>query len=99
MTTATPERRARRQAHLLELTQTPTAAGLEQRVHAWVERFLQPHASALDVVRDGAGNWLVLQRRRQAGKPLVLFTAHLDHRRSWSPPARMNARWWSSAAA
>lgn len=79
MTTATPERRARRQAHLLELTQTPTAAGLEQRVHAWVERFLQPHASALDVVRDAAGNWLVLQRRRQAGKPLVLFTAHLDH--------------------
>lgn len=71
--------RARRERLLMELTQIPTAAGCEGRVHAFVQRLLAPHADKLDIARDGAGNWLVLQRRRQPGRAPVLFTAHLDH--------------------
>jgi endoglucanase len=75
----TPERRAQREALLHALTQIPTAAGHEERVHAFIERTLAPHAARVDVSRDAAGNWLVLQRRREAGRAPLLFTAHLDH--------------------
>lgn len=75
----THERRAQRERLLHALTQTPTAAGHEALVHAFIERTLAPHAAHLDVSRDAAGNWLILQRRRGAGRPPLLFTAHLDH--------------------
>lgn len=83
MLAVSPSRRAQREAVLTELTQIPTAAGKEGRVHAAVERLLAPHADKLDVVRDDVGNWLIRRKREQASaataRPTVLFTAHLDH--------------------
>lgn len=74
-----PEVRAAREAVLLELTQLPTAAGLEGRVMAYVDRWLAARADALEVRRDDAGNYLVTQRAHDGRTPLMLVTAHLDH--------------------
>lgn len=63
----------------MALTQVPTAAGFERRVHDFVTRALAPHAARLDITRDTAGNWLILQKRREPGRAPLLFTAHLDH--------------------
>ena len=62
---------------LLEITGIPTAAGCEQRVIAWVERWLEsrPH---LQLRCDKAGNLLINVRRKGRGKP-IFITAHLDH--------------------
>ena len=79
MVTPTPELRAAREAVLLELTQIPTAAGLEHRVMAYLDRWLAARSASLEVIRDDAGNYLVTQRRRDAQVPLMLITAHLDH--------------------
>ena len=66
---------------LLELTNIPTAAGREDRVIAWVERWVKSRRN-LKLTYDEAGNLYILPRRssraRQAPAPL-LITAHLDH--------------------
>ena len=79
MVTPTPELRAAREAVLLELTQVPTAAGREDRVMAWIDRWLAERADRLEVRRDDARNYLVTQRAHDGRTPLMLVTAHLDH--------------------
>jgi endoglucanase len=78
-----PEARRTHHEWLLELTQVPTAAGREQRVIAWIERWLgdRPH---LTLSKDGAGNLHVSANGARAGEPgrngaAIYFTAHLDH--------------------
>jgi putative aminopeptidase FrvX len=78
--------RRAREKWLLELTATPTAAGCEQLVMRWIERWVAARRN-LALSRDGAGNLLISRasrsRRRptrRAGAPEPLFiTAHLDH--------------------
>ena len=63
---------------LLELTQIPTATGREQRVIAWIERWVGERDD-LVIERDASGNLVV--RAEQAwgtGRPIYI-TAHLDH--------------------
>ena len=79
MVTTTPEIRAAREAVLLELTQLPTAAGMEGRVMAWIDRWLAARADRLAVARDDVGNYLVTRRDHDGRAPLMLVTAHLDH--------------------
>ncbi len=79
MVTTTPEIRAAREAVLLELTQLPTAAGLEGRVMSWIDRWLAARADRLAVERDDVGNYLVTRRDHDGRTPLMLVTAHLDH--------------------
>ncbi|MEM1330253.1 MAG: hypothetical protein AAGG07_06815 [Planctomycetota bacterium] len=65
---------------LLELTQLPTAAGREDRVIAWIERWVSERPS-LEIARDGSGNLYIAPREgwgREDGGPLYV-TAHLDH--------------------
>jgi endoglucanase len=78
--------RRERDRWLLELTAIPTAAGHEQRVIAWIERWVAARRN-LALSRDGAGNLLIARatragrrrvRRRSAPAPLFI-TAHLDH--------------------
>jgi endoglucanase len=68
---------------LLELTALPTAAGREDAVVAWIERWVasRPH---LKLRRDRAGNLIITAVRRgraaSARRPAPIFiTAHLDH--------------------
>jgi endoglucanase len=64
---------------LLELTQTPTAAGREWRVVEWIERWADQRPD-LRLMRDAAGNLVVEPKRPWGdGTGPVLFTAHLDH--------------------
>ena len=71
-----------REAHLdwlQEITAIPTAAGCEDRVVAWVERWVS-HRKGLEIRRDKAGNLLISTGRKpqDAHKP-IFITAHLDH--------------------
>jgi endoglucanase len=68
---------------LRELTSLPTAAGHEDAVVEWIERWVasRPH---LRLRRDGAGNVIIAPGRRARAAsvrgPAPLFiTAHLDH--------------------
>ena len=76
------DRRAAHQAWLTELTQTPTAAGCEQRVVAWIERWLVDRP-ALVTRSDPHGNIEIRLAAHPAepaeGVSPVYFTAHLDH--------------------
>lgn len=68
---------------LRELTSLPTAAGHEDAVVAWIERWVASRPR-LRLRRDGAGNVIIMQARRpraaSARGPAPLFiTAHLDH--------------------
>ena len=67
-------------AWLAELTGLFTAAGHEDLVVAWIERWVaaRPH---LTLRRDRAGNLIVTTRRRRAlsDPPPLFITAHLDH--------------------
>jgi len=72
-----------RRRWLLEATGLPTAAGREERVVAWVERWVGERAD-LTLERDEAGNLLIGrsgagQARAAGGTGPILFTAHLDH--------------------
>jgi endoglucanase len=64
------------------LTSLPTAAGHEDAVVAWIERWVaaRPH---LKQYRDGAGNLLITLRRGRVASarrpPPIFITAHLDH--------------------
>jgi putative aminopeptidase FrvX len=85
----TKSHRTSRVAHeklLLELTSIPTAAGREDRVIAWVERWVKARPK-LRLRRDKAGNLLITRgdanTSRSTSKssvPAPLYiTAHLDH--------------------
>ena len=62
---------------LLELTALPTAAGREDAVIAWIERWLSERED-LSLTRDDAGNMLISFRDAPDATPIVL-TAHMDH--------------------
>ena len=63
----------------LELTSTPTAAGREQRVISYIERWAAAR-SDLALTSDPAGNLVVARRDPGAASVRPLFiTAHLDH--------------------
>ncbi|MCH2160785.1 MAG: M20/M25/M40 family metallo-hydrolase [Phycisphaerales bacterium] len=70
--------RTRHEALALELTVIPTAAGREDRVQAFLDRWLHRRRGSLRWRRDGDGNLLITSRERSRKTPL-LFTAHLDH--------------------
>lgn len=77
-----PHRRAEHERWLVELTSTPTAAGHEARVIAWVEAWLRSRPGVV-AQRDPHGN---IELRLQALAPAcapsdapVYFTAHMDH--------------------
>jgi len=65
-------------ALVLELTSLPTAAGREDRVQAFLDRWLKRRTRSLDWKRDRAGNLLVTRKNRGRRAP-ILITAHLDH--------------------
>jgi putative aminopeptidase FrvX len=77
--------RAKYERWLLEVTSLPTAAGHEERVIAWIERWVaQRRGLVLD--RDRAGNLFITRRRgagtrrRKSGATAPLYiTAHMDH--------------------
>jgi putative aminopeptidase FrvX len=78
---ATPVPQAARMRHhawLLELTQLPTAAGHEDRIIDWVQRWAAQRPE-LELTRDAAGNIHIACSRRPAGAAPVYFTAHMDH--------------------
>ncbi len=62
---------------LLELTSLPTAAGLEDRVIAWIERWAKGRRN-ITLTRDRFGN-LTVKRRGARSKSPIYLTAHLDH--------------------
>lgn len=63
---------------LLELTAIPTAAGHEDRVQAYLDRWLKKRARSVTWKRDKLGN-LLIRRATKNRKPPILITAHLDH--------------------
>ncbi len=70
---------AQHQQWLLALTGTPTAAGREQQVIEWVERWVRKRPN-LSMRRDGAGNMIILVKGQGRGRRRpVYLTAHLDH--------------------
>ncbi len=73
-----PSDSARHLQWLKELTGLPTAAGQEQRVIDWVQRWATRRRDIV-VTADRFGN-LLLHRRRDSrqGRPLII-TAHMDH--------------------
>ncbi len=67
---------------LLELTSTPTAAGREGRVIAWIERWLETRPGFIR--RDDPHGNIEIAMRPGDGPPFregpaVYFTAHMDH--------------------
>lgn len=46
---------------------------------AWIDSFLAPRRSRLDIRRDDAGNYLIRRKDRKRGARAILVTAHLDH--------------------
>ncbi len=74
------DRTARRdELWLLELSSTPTAAGNEERVMAWIDNWLESRRTRLDIRRDDAGNYLIQRKDRSRTARPILLTAHLDH--------------------
>ncbi|RMH30610.1 MAG: hypothetical protein D6693_00065 [Planctomycetota bacterium] len=79
------DRRRQRERLLLEMTGLPTAAGREDRVIAFIERWVADRPR-LALSRDPAGNlWIVAARvadrrpQRHDEPGVVVFEAHLDH--------------------
>ena len=54
----------RSESMLLELTSLPTAAGREDRVQAYLDRWLASRKASLRFKRDAAGNLLVTRKTR-----------------------------------
>lgn len=81
-----PACRARRELGgrfgILRLTALPTAPGREERVEAWIRRWVRARPQ-LVLRRDGSGNLLLARRdgggRGARAKAPFWFTAHLDH--------------------
>lgn len=69
--------RATAEKWLAELTNIPTASGLEDRVVAWVERWVA-RRDDLKLSKDSGGNVFISQERRKKEAP-VLAVAHMDH--------------------
>jgi len=72
-----------RERLLLEITSLPTAAGREDRVLAWIEKWVAARKARLVLSRDRFGNLTIarhdfLQACARGVKP-VMITAHLDH--------------------
>ena len=67
----------RHEQHLLEITAIPTAAGKEQRVLAWIERWAKGRKGIM-LTRDLFGN-VTIKRKGARSKSPIYFTAHLDH--------------------
>ncbi len=63
---------------LLELTEIPTAAGHEQRVVAWIERWLADR-TGLSLATDDAGNLIIGFAEPDDSQAPLFITAHLDH--------------------
>jgi putative aminopeptidase FrvX len=71
--------RAQHQDWLLQISQIPTAAGREDLVEAWIERWAAERQE-LELTRDAAGNMHIQIRGQQAAdRAPVYFTAHMDH--------------------
>jgi putative aminopeptidase FrvX len=62
---------------LAELTNLPTAPGVEDRVVDWVERWAG-RRDDLKLTRDSGGNLFITQKGRKRQAP-VLAVAHMDH--------------------
>jgi endoglucanase len=63
----------------LTLTSIPTAAGLEDRVVAFIEGWCFVRSAHLDLRRDDGGNLMITHRKAPRGGRPLLVTAHLDH--------------------
>ncbi len=63
---------------LLELTALPTAAGREDAVIAWIERWASQRPE-LEITKDDAGNMVLRFTGRDDSCKVVLMTAHMDH--------------------
>ena len=61
------------EALLLELTALPTAAGKEQRVQAFLDRWLASRSRTLRYKRDRAGNLLITRKTRSRKAPIELI--------------------------
>ena len=72
------DRRAEHQRWLLELTQIPTGTGKENRVVAWIDRWLEDR-SAITKHQDPHGNFELRLKDAPASDHPIYFTAHLDH--------------------
>lgn len=70
--------RATHERWLLEITSLPTAAGKEQRVIKWIERWVADRPD-LSLTTDPAGNLVIERRSAPANTPPIFVTAHLDH--------------------
>ena len=71
---------AQRKTHerwLKEVTSLPTAAGCEDRVINWVQRWVDARSN-LKLRSDKAGNLIITQARKSNAQPIYI-TAHLDH--------------------
>jgi len=69
--------RAKAEKWLSDLTNLPTASGVENAVVDWVVRWADRRRD-LRLTRDSGGN-LFLTRRGRKGYPPVLAVAHMDH--------------------
>lgn len=69
--------RATNEKWLAELTNLPTASGLEDAVVSWVARWVRRRPD-LTLGRDSGGNLFVTQKGRKGRAP-VLAVAHMDH--------------------
>jgi putative aminopeptidase FrvX len=69
--------RTRHEKYLLELTALPTAAGQEQAVTAWVQRWAR-RRKTVQLSSDRFGNLLLKRTGARSRKP-IYFTAHMDH--------------------
>ncbi|MGA0174187.1 MAG: hypothetical protein ACO3NL_11185 [Phycisphaerales bacterium] len=81
-TASNASRRRSELAWLKEVTAIPTAAGREQRVIEWIERWVKARRH-LAIDRDAAGNLFIRPksngRRTKSAPAPILVTAHLDH--------------------
>lgn len=75
---STDAQQRRHEALALELTALPTAAGCEDRVQTYLNRWLARRKATVRFRRDVDGN-LLIQSKRSSKKPPIFFTAHLDH--------------------
>lgn len=69
--------RAAAEKWLRELTQLPTASGLEGEVVEWVEKWVA-RRDDLVLKHDSGGNLLITQKGRKKRAP-ILAAAHMDH--------------------
>ena len=63
----------------LTVTGIPTAAGLEQRVIAFIEGWCFVRSARVQLRRDDGGNLMITRKDAPRGARPVLVTAHLDH--------------------